>query len=180
MKSIDNNRNATEDKVTYSINIDVYISNPFIIKENSDSERIELFNNADGSLNYKALGEWELFIQRAALKLCYIFSNVDLDNRLSENNSISLNYWLNGSKKRDDSGSDNTDVLLKIRALNNCSTYEIKSEDVKNENPSIEVAKITVKCKELGIDNAYATYNDTIHAMYKSSLIFNGTYCRDK
>lgn len=171
-KSMGNNRIDFNYKSPCKINIDVYISNPYIVEATADS--LNPFINANGTTNYSKYRDWELFVENAALKLIIIYNykeKVYIDKEPHIIDPPSYYYWIHG---RNDDETNDVDVLIQVKVAD----ADLLKEQVINDE--ITVSKITIKCKELEIDRIYNSYSQALTAMYKSALIYNGTYMPEK
>ena len=181
--------------INIQIVVDVYIDNPFVIEASTQDSPLLPITLPDGSVDEKALDDWEMFVQRVGLKFRGIFKIVRIDKSPVEMSLTSRYFGVYG---KNEDGTINTEVLLRLRLSdheyspdhNEDSEYlyidnianSQKDDNLKLRHPNkfghqdTDVAKIVVQSKQLGLENSYDTYNQALHAVVDLALKIKQEY----
>lgn len=164
----------TEIPITIHISIDVYLYNTDTIAAAEGADVFERITNDDGSVNSKALGAWELFVQRVALQFSPIFKIVKIERSPVYMSLTSRYFWVYA---RNEDNTINTEILLRLRLSDHdyVPGHDSQSEftpvndlgqklkpPYKISGQNIELAGIVVQSKDLGVENSFNTYTEAV------------------
>lgn len=168
--------------ITYHIEIDVYINNPYAIMSSSNDDTVDPIVRKDGTVDRRALEKWELFVQRIALRIKPILKVVDIEKSTPDKSLTSRYFWVFG---RNESGTINVEIVLRLRLSDHDyppshskdGEYNYVNDNAHKYTPPdkfgtqfADVDEIIVRSKELGQDNSYDTYTQAVDAVYKIML----------
>ena len=168
-----------KDSCTFRIYVDVFINNPYNINAASESDIYDPVTNDDGTINMKALNDWELFVQRVALRLKHIFKIVNIDTSPPESSLTSRYFWVYG---RNNDGTINIEVLIRLRLSDHYQSEDHSRDDEymyvddagqrykhpeKIKHQITDIAEITVKSGDSDNEDTYHTYTEAMRGVYK-------------
>lgn len=176
---------SNKESHTIRIYIEVYLNNPNIdIKASEDPDVFDPISNADGTVNAEALENWEMFVQRVALKLKPIFKVVHIDVSPPESSLTSRYFWVYG---RNEDGTINIEVLIRLRLSDHPHSigYKIDKEysfandegqkhkyfEKINYQP-IDIGKILVMSgdEDNEITHVHTSYTSALRDVYQQAL----------
>ncbi|MCR4861634.1 MAG: hypothetical protein K5884_03320 [Ruminococcus sp.] len=161
--------------IVFHFVVDTYLYSSYAVAATKQYDKFNPVSNQDGSVNRKALADWELFVKRVALRLKPVFKTVHIEKSPPKDSLTSRYFWVYA---KSEDGMVKVDFILRLRISDHLypETHDADAEmtwvddhaqlykpDDKIGHQYAEIAEIVVQSEELGKgDGFFKTYSEAV------------------